>query len=444
MNEKTVLDCAHEIPVLMECDVLVVGGGPAGIAAAVGAAKAGADTVIVEQYGCLGGNITVGAVEPPSWYRQEKTTMPGGVIAEIEKRMLALDAAAQTSFRPSIGYAYDTEVYKYMADQLIKDYHITPIYHCLGTIPYMEGNTVCGVITESKSGRTAILAKRVIDCTGDGDIMARAGAPYEKGGKNSEKLFAGTLKFFLTNVDIPKLEAAMDEDPMSRDPYVHKLFYKTFQKAVDAGEKPLENSLNRMFYTPMPPSDINVNLATWDRDVDGTDVLSLTRSEIKLRKEVMKVIDRFHRYGKEEGLGEAKLRNFAMTVGIRETRRMVSEHMITGREILDGERFEDTVGIFPIYMDGENVKKIPYTDEYFQVPFRIIVPRKVENLLCAGRCVACTRDAVPTTRQMDFCMVTGQAAGAASALSIQQDTNSRDVSVSSVQQELERQGVRVF
>ena len=95
-------------------------------------------------------------------------------------------------------------------------------------------------------------------------------------------------------------------------------------------------------------------------------------------------------------------------------------------------------------MDGENVKKIPYTDEYFQVPFRIIVPRKVENLLCAGRCVACTRDAVPTTRQMDFCMVTGQAAGAASALSIQQDTNSRDVSVSSVQQELERQGVRVF
>ena len=136
-----------------------------------------------------------------------------------------------------------------------------------------RGNTVCGVITESKSGRTAILAKRVIDCTGDGDIMARAGAPYEKGGKNSEKLFAGTLKFFLTNVDIPKLEAAMDEDPMSRDPYVHKLFYKTFQKAADAGEKPLENSLNRMFYTPMPPSDINVNLATWDRDVDGTDVL---------------------------------------------------------------------------------------------------------------------------------------------------------------------------
>ncbi|SCH31550.1 putative FAD-binding dehydrogenase [uncultured Ruminococcus sp.] len=444
MNGKTVRDCAHEIPVLMECDVLVVGGGPAGMAAAVGAAQAGANTVIMEQYGCLGGNITLSAVEPPSWYRQEKTTMPGGVGTEIEKRMIALDAAVRTSFRPSVGYSYDTEVFKYMADQMIKDYRITPLYHCLGTIPYMQGHTVCGVITESKSGRTAVLAKRVIDCTGDGDIMARAGAPYEKGSPENGQLSAGTLKFFLTNVDIPKLEAAMDEDPMIRDPYVHKLFYKTFQKAINAGEKPLENSLNTMYYTPMPPHDINVNLATYDRELDGTDVLSLTRSEIKLRKEVMKVIKRFHQYGNEEGLGKAKLRNFAMTVGVRETRRLVSEHRITGREILEGERFEDTVGIFPIYMDGENIKKIPYTDEYFQIPFRIIVPQKVENLLCAGRCVSCTRDAVPTTRQMDFCMVTGQAAGVASALSIQQETSSRSVSICSVQQELERQGVRVF
>ena len=132
-----------------------------------------------------------------------------------------------------------------------------------------------------------------------------------------------------------------------------------------------------------------------------------------------------------------------MTVGGRETRRLVSEHRITGREILEGERFEDTVGIFPIYMDGENIKKIPYTDEYFQIPFRIIVPQKVENLLCAGRCVSCTRDAVPTTRQMDFCMVTGQAAGTASAVAVKDGVSSRDVNITDLQKELQHQGVKI-
>lgn len=370
--------------------------------------------------------------------------MPGGVQKEIEDRMVALGAVSRVAFRPSIGLNYDTEIFKYMADCYIKEYDITPIYHCLGTVPYMEGNTVKGVITESKSGRCAILAKRVVDCTGDADIVARSGAPFLKGDPKTGALSAGTLKFFATNVDIDKLEAAMDEDPGSRDPKIHKLLYQPFQKAEEAGESPLENSINTMYFSSIPPCDININLATRDSQLDGTDVLSLTASEIKLRKEALEVLRRFRKYGVAEGLGEAKLRNFAMTVGVRETRRIIGDYTITFDDILKQSKFDDTIGIFPVYADGEFVKEIPYTNAYFQVPFRILKPQGVENLLAAGRCISCERDAVPTTRQMDFCMVTGQAAGAASALSINQGVNSCDVDIKLLQEELQRQGLRVI
>jgi hypothetical protein len=315
----------------------------------------------------------------------------------------------------------------------------------MGVMPYMEGNVVKGVITESKSGRKAILAKRVVDCTGDADIVFRSGASTMKGDLKTGKLSAGTLKFFMNDVDVGKLEAAMDKDPGSRDPYIHKLMYAPFQKAEKAGEEPLKNSLGRIHYTAMAaPGVINVNFATYDRELDGTDVISLTASEIKLRKEILEIIRRLRKYGAEEGFADAKLSYFATAVGVRETRRIVGGYTITFDDILNKCRFVDTIGIFPVYADGENVKEIPFTEAYFQVPFRIIQPQGIENLLAAGRCISCDRSAVPTTRQMDFCMVTGQAAGAASALSIKQSCNSRAVNVSALQKELEHQGLRVF
>lgn len=442
--QKIIKEPQRDIPVLAECEVLVVGGGPAGMAAALGAARAGADTLLVERYGFLGGNITVCAVEPPSWYRQEKTTMPGGVQKEIEERMIALNAAYPPTFKPSIGYNYDTEKFKAMADDLIQESGITPLYHCQGTVPYMQDGKVLGVVTESKSGRCAILAKRVVDCTGDGDIAARAGAPYELGDPTTHAIMGGTLKFFLRNVQEDKLEAAMDEDPLNRDPMAHKLFHKTYDKAKAAGEPPIPFANILMHYGLIGGGVINVNLATGDSTLDATDVRSLTRSEINLRRSVLRIIELYNKYGADEGLGDAKLLSFATAVGVRETRRFVAGYTLTKEDILNKARFDDTVGVFPVYMDGMGVVEIPFTDAYFHVPFRIIVPQKVNNLLVAGRCISCSREAIPTTRQMDFCMVTGQAAGVASALSIKQGKVSSAVDVASVQKELQHQGLRVF
>jgi hypothetical protein len=433
-------ETARSINVLLECDVAVTGGGPAGMAAAIGAARAGAKTVIIERFSCLGGNITIASVECPSWYRQKDTTMPGGVQQEIEDRMVALDAAVPVSIRPSTGLSYDTEIFKQMADDYMLENGVRPLYHCMGVMPYMEGGVIKGVITESKSGRQAVLAKRVVDCTGDADIAFRAGVPCLKG----DPLQPGTLKFFASRVDLKKLDAAMDLDPGSRDPKIHKLLYRPFEKAVEAGEAPLKNSYNRLYYTPMPPCDVNINLGTYDRDLDGTDVLSLTDSEIKLRKETLEVLRRLRKYGTEEGFAEAKLRNYAMAVGVRETRRIAGDYTITFDDVLGRARFEDTIGVFPVYGDNEWTKEIPYTDAYFQIPFRIIVPRNVENLLVAGRCISGDRSAIPTTREMDFCMVTGQAAGAASSLSIRQDVEVRKVDIGLLQTELKRQGLRIY
>ena len=428
----------------MDCDVLVVGGGPAGIGAAIGAADAGAGTVILERYGFLGGNITVAGVEVPSWYRQENTTMPGGVPAEIERRMIEKKAVGKVMFRPSTGLSYDTEIFKVMADEMMEEHGVFALYHCFGTVPYLEDGKVAGVITESKSGRTVIRASRVVDCTGDGDIAARAGAPFAMGDAKKHEMMGGTLKFVARDVDIEKLDKVMDEDPEDRDPYVHRLFHRTFDKAAAAGEVFPDGVRPVMHYSKAAEGDISVNLVTWDRELDSTDVLSLTASEKKLRKAAMDVLDIYRRYGGEEGLGEAKLRNFYTAVGVRESRRFISDYVLSSGDIRGLARFEDSVGVFPLYMDGENVKAIPFGPEYFQIPFRILVPGKVRNLLIAGRCVSCTRDAVPTTREMDFCMICGQAAGAASALSIRQGRESAGVDIAALQKELERQGVRVF
>ena len=330
-----------------------------------------------------------------------------------------------------------------MADELVKAHGITPLYHCLGTIPYIVDGKVCGVITESKSGRCVVLAQRVVDCTGDGDMAARAGAPFEMGNAAQRGLAPGTLKFFATDVDIEKVEAAMDSDPLSRDPYVHKLFYSVFARAAAAGEEPIPNTRPVFHYTPVPPSEINVNLAASDWTLDGTDVLSLTESEIKQRTAVQRLFELFQKYGAPDGLDQAKLGYFAMSVGVRETRRIRASYVLTDQDILNGARFDDTVGIFPIYMDGEGVKVIPFTEAYFQIPFRILIPQGTVNLLCAGRHISCTRSSVPATRQMDFCMTTGQAAGVASALSILGGCESAKVEISVVQKELERQGLRV-
>jgi len=445
MESKFILEPSKEIPVLDEADVVVIGGGPAGIAAAVASARTGAKTILIEKYGCLGGLITLSSMEPPSWWRQKDSTMPGGIVEELDNKMIALGAVQKTFFQPSAGYAYDTEMFKYVADEFIKENKVIPLLHCLGTAPLMNGNTIIGVITESKSGRMAILAKRVIDCSGDADIAFRAGVPTvmaeeATGNVPAGELFGGTLVYGLSDVDTEKIEAHADSDPMIRHPSLHKLFYDCLPKAEENGDK-LPYSMRKTFvYNRVLKSEIPALNHAWIK-VDGTNVKSLTHAEMESRKGIVECLDLMRKY--VPGCGEAKLRNFAMAIGIRETRRIVGEYQITYDDIFDKRKFNDSIGVYPVCMDGPEGCRPAYTPDYFQVPYRIVIPMQVENLLVAGRCVSSKRRTLGVTRQVDFAMVTGQAAGVAAAISAKENEKPRHLDVSKVQAELKRQNVRV-
>src|SRR5579862_415029 len=192
MNQ--ILEAARSVDVILETDVLVVGSGPGGLAAALGAARAGARTALIDRNGCFGGNITQVGVEGFAWYRHEQTVDCEGIGIEFEERAKAMGAAMPEP--QSISHALDAEMFKWVADTLVEEAGVNPMLHRLGVAPIVEHGAIRGVITESKAGREAILAKRVIDATGDADMAFRAGAPVRKTPK--EKMMSVSVMFSMS------------------------------------------------------------------------------------------------------------------------------------------------------------------------------------------------------------------------------------------------------
>jgi flavin-dependent dehydrogenase len=197
-RNSVIAEAARSVDVIVETDVLVVGSGPGGLGAALGAARAGARTTLLERIGCFGGNITQVGVEGFAWYRHEGTVDSVGVGAELEERARVMGA---TSDEPqSVSQALDAEMFKYAADVVVEEAGIQPMLHCLCVAPIVEDGVVRGVITESKSGREAILARRVVDATGDADVAARAGAPTRKTPR--EEMLAASVMFSMSGVNL--------------------------------------------------------------------------------------------------------------------------------------------------------------------------------------------------------------------------------------------------
>src|SRR5579863_4820028 len=195
MNQ--ILEAARSVDVILETDVLVVGSGPGGLAAALAASRAGARTALIDRNGCFGGNITQVGVEGFAWYRHEQTVDCEGIGIEFENRAKAMGAAMPEP--QSLSHALDAEMFKWVADVLVEEAGVAPLLHRLCVAPIMQGRAVVGAIIESKAGRQAILAKRVIDATGDADIATRAGAPVFKTPK--EKMMAVSVMFSMSGVN---------------------------------------------------------------------------------------------------------------------------------------------------------------------------------------------------------------------------------------------------
>lgn len=434
---------AKEIEVFDRCDVLVVGAGPAGTAAAVSAARNGAGKVVLlERYGHLGGMATGGQVLfiphlsegkqqmiagiQQEWLdRLEK--MPNGLIGPDRKDIGSTDPALIDKWRKYYGFvcdgwiwygAYvDPEMLKIAMVNMVEDAGVTVYCHAWGSEALMEGNRVIGVTFQSKEGRKAILAGKVIDCTGDGDIFASAGCAYEKEYSGDDRSYNVSVVFRLGNVDSEEFRN-WKYDPNSH--YRDKLaeYKKLFGYRISP------------FVTPM--KDI-----MWVNNfVEGKDccnVQDLTDTEMLIRRSLNEGIEWIRE--NVPGFKNAFLHDTAPQLGTRGSRRLNGTYRLTMDDIAQTIEHEDTIAIIPAH------RRMKYKSP-IELPYGVMLPADdVENLLTAGRCFSSAHDANDHANLIPHCVALGEAAGAAAAVALQSNTTFRDVDIKKVQQTLKKQGV---
>lgn len=457
-------------------DVVVVGGGTAGAVAAIAAGRTGANTLLVEQYGQIGGMTSAGMTYL-GFLDGEGRQAVRGIAQELFDRLIPLNAATRhiaDPLRGSVTQA-DPEMLRHMLLEMLAEHEVRLLLHAFLADVLLDRGLLQGIVVETKGGRQVIPAKVVVDTTGDADVAARAGAPFELGRPEDGRTQPVSRIFRMGNVHLDRIYAYLREHPeefivpegwtppagrkygvdyLEETPGTTILLQHVVQAAQNAGTANLPKNVISIYTPPhrSGPAEVALN-ATRVHGIDATDPDQLTRAELETEKQVMEVF----RFLKKNipGFEEARLLGTPYQVGVRETRRIVGEYMLTADDVLRGADFPDAVarGAYPLdihdvarnttVMDrqvhgkSETMVVLPRS---YAIPYRSLLPQRPDNLLVAGRCISATHEAISSARGQNVCMATGHAAGTAAALAARTGVPPRQLDVQTLQQMLRTQG----
>ncbi len=456
---NTIHEPARETPVIAQADVVVVGGGPGGLPAAIAAARRGADVLLIERYGFLGGLATAGLVAPILGHTASRSSTPivAGLLREFTERMHALDGAPtwEESLRER-SIRFDAEAFKRVADEMVQESGVRLLLHTLAVEAVVEGDQITAVIVESKAGRRAVRGNVFVDATGDADLAFRAGAETRQG-----RDFDGRVQSMGSFIHIGGVE-------------------KASEKQIEAARREVERALRMgrlRFYHPGFASRttyhrdfFSPNMTRWAGD--PTDLPDLTRAELEIREQAWQLLSLLKTL---PGFENAYLRQTSPQVGARESRQVIGDYVLTGEDLRQGRKFDDAIArgswwidihcplghTYPVHLcvvecprgarcpfwsathDRHLLSRkelYPPQDDWYDIPYRCLTPKGVDNLLVSGRCISATHEAMAGARVMGTCVAVGQAAGVAAALAAHKGIAPRAVQAAEVQRLLRADG----